>query len=68
MPLSIVSQRESSRFNERGNVVPVIEVIFMVGEQGPFVESFRKEDYTPGSVRDKIQARANEIREISRIA
>lgn len=58
----ITRQTQDATWNQDGTSTPIIRVEFLVGKHGPFVEKFKKDDYT-GLARDaKLTAFAMEVR------
>lgn len=63
-PYTVNRIEEDFRLNPRGEFVRVQVVTFNVGDQGPFTEEFRREEFTPEEVRRRLEERARVITEI----
>lgn len=44
-----------TQFDNRNNVMPMIRVEFTVDDHGPFFEMIPKAEYTPATLRAKLQ-------------
>ena len=61
---TIVSIKESFRLNDAGDSTQTKQILFRVGNDGPFSVEIPTVEFEPEKVREVLTAEANKIREL----
>lgn len=64
MDIRIRKMTETPTFTTDGKAAMMIDVVFMVGEYGPFTEHFHREGLTAASIMDKLRAFQRELAQL----
>ncbi len=61
---TIVSIKESFRLNDAGDSTQTKQILYRVGDDGPFSVEIPTAEFDPDKVREVLTAEANKIREL----